>query len=170
MKRVRVQLVWLTPAAAALFVLTVAAPRSALLYHEHAGGTRAHSHADSDDLADLLAQHEHEHGHDHDGAGHDHGHHRHHHHHDIDVVSAAARHSHSAPLGSARAVLLHNNGSANGHWHEQLRFNRAVIGGLSTITVSALVAPAPQPRPQRRTLTALQTFQARAPPHFSPFA
>jgi len=169
MKRLRVELAWLSPVTIALFALTVAAPRSALLYHEHAGGTRAHVHADSDDLTDLLAQHEHEHGHDHDGAEHDHGHHRHHHY-DIDVVSAAARHSHSAPLGSARAVLGHDDGHSNGHWHEQLRFNRAVIGGLSTITVSALVAPAPQPHPQRRALTALQTFQARAPPHVSPFA
>src|SRR5262245_42604619 len=160
MRRLRVKLVWLTPAVAALFALSIAAPRSGLLHHEHAGGTRAHTHADTDYLADLLAE-----------LHHDHEHHGHHHHHaDVAARTPARGNATAWPLGSARAALGHDDGNANGHWHEQLRFQRAVIGGLSTMTVSALVAPAPQPHPQRRTLTALQTFQARAPPPLSPFA
>jgi hypothetical protein len=170
MRRLRVQFASLSVAVAALFALTTAAPRPALLYHEHAGGTHAHAHVDAEDLADLLEHHSHRHDHD---AEHDRGHSHHHHdYHDRDRTAAAPapRCPAAVAIDATHGVLAQADADASGHWHEQPRFHRAAIAATPAIAVSAFTAPAAQQPSGRPAPAALPAGQARAPPHTTALA
>jgi hypothetical protein len=151
MSRIRALLVDLVPAVAALFALSVAAPRAGFLYHQHPGGEHAHVHGDSDSaLAELLEDYWHERDHVHE---HDHAHPGHHH---DDLTPGQP--------GSARTALTRDDGPATGHWHQQDRFHRAVVAGAPFIAAVAPAGFAPQPAPARHAYLAALDLRARGPP------
>jgi hypothetical protein len=160
MKRVRARLALLGPAIAGLFALTIALPPPALLYHEHAGGTRAHVHADdADTIAELLEHHHHDQGHGHDhgvDADHPHSHHSRHHPRGAAIDHAAA--------ATAHGGLVHNDGSATGHWHQRLRFQRAVAVAAPALSAGLFAGATAQAPPTRPGHPWAPPAQARAPP------
>jgi hypothetical protein len=153
MKRVRAQLSGFVPAVAVLFALNVAAPSTGFFYHQHAGGDRAHVHADSDSvIAELLAEYWHERAHALGIAHRD--------------AQPAPRHddlSSGAP-GSAGAALTVDDGSGTGHWHQQDRFHRAVVLAAPFIAAVTAAAFAPLRAPAPVELLAALDLRARGPP------
>ncbi|MGH7787149.1 MAG: hypothetical protein ACRERC_09815 [Candidatus Binatia bacterium] len=153
MPRLRTPLAALAPAVAALFALSVAAPRSGWVHHHHAGGERTHVHAEDDDLADLLGEIlAHRHAHD-DGVAHDH--HRRH----RRAPSAAQRSA--TPHGTQ---LSGDAGGDAGHWHQRQLFQRAVVPDVVYVTAVATVGTAPPTAPPRIDRVAVHASHARAPP------
>lgn len=151
MRRVRAQLTLLGPAFAGLFALTIALPPPALRYHEHDGGGRAHVHADDDAaLAELLEHHHH--GHDHDA---DHGHQHHAHHQAQRPVNTA---------GPEQSSLAADDGAGNGHWHERLRFHRAVAATLPALSAGGAAGDVPVTALWRPGHVSAQPGHARGPP------
>ncbi len=156
MKRLRAQLAGIGPAVAALFALSIAAPRVGLLHHQHPGGEQAHVHADDDGaIAELLEDYWHDHDHAHDSV-HDHqhpGHHRAH----------LATHHPRQPAPSG-AVLEDDDASTTGHTHQQDRFHRAVVAAAPFVPAVAPAGAASQYAPTLSAHVAARTLRARAPP------
>jgi hypothetical protein len=145
MRGVRRYLTRASGATAALFALTLAAPRPELVHHSHGHGERQHVHAERDPawlkafFAELRDRHRHQPR-------------AHHHDHDHDHHAAGWQTRDDAPAG---------------HWHAQQRYHRAAVS-----TPTALIGPAPLAvplveSPPPPTRLAAVAAAARGPPPLS---
>jgi len=128
MKRWRIRAVRGAPLALALFVASVAAPHSGLVYHTHPGGEHAHVHLE-------------------DGEGEPHQH-LEHHHHEHDQAHEHHRRGHPNHLVGHDAhgtEIEAPDGDARGHWHVQNPFHRVVAVAApqpyAVQTVERIAAP-----------------------------
>ncbi|MDX2170152.1 MAG: hypothetical protein SF182_23980 [Deltaproteobacteria bacterium] len=134
MTRLRRQLTPLVPTVAAFFALCVLAPRAPFLFHRHAGGEHEHVHADGDLLGALAA-----------------------------ALTPSAPHRHDATT-DLRPSFERPATQPGGHYHDQPRFQRAVLPAAAFVAVStpfvALATPFASAAPWRGATAA----QSRGPP------
>jgi hypothetical protein len=163
MKRLRAHLARLGPAIAALFALSIAAPRAGFFYHSHPGGDHTHVHADDDVAVELLAERWDQH------------HHHHHHHHHPHPSPDDIRDHHESPPATPHPehkehvdprshALRHDHGSSTGHWHQQDRFQRGLSAAAPIVAGSAPLGCLQQHVPALITRTAARDLRVRGPP------
>ncbi len=111
MRQSRTSLQAVARVALAVFAASLAGPRSAFVYHEHAGGEHFHVHAE-----------------DFDAAPHEHHHHDRHHH---------AHHVHTGSVPGIEAP----DAPALGHWHTQNPFHRTITPAPPTLPWVQIAEP-----------------------------
>jgi hypothetical protein len=140
MKRWRAYISLYSPATLLVFIASVAAPHTGLVFHTHAGGEHVHVHAD------LLGESPREHG-----PAHVHIHP--HPYHDLLAVSSSNVPTLEAPDDDAEA-----------HWHAQNPFHRVAPVACATVFPPQAAGAAPAAPRVDAASGAVPPGRARAPP------